>query len=348
MDEPVVSVIIPVYNASKYLDECLDSLVKQTFTNIEIICVNDASTDDSLNILQKWAKKDERIKIINSLQNRNVGGARNLGIKAAKGSYIGFIDSDDFVSPNLYKALVDASQMEAEAVTLNLYTEYGKNSILIRNFKNDVDFNNQNEIKRNIIAFGCRMWTSIFKRTFLFENQLFFPENMYFEDNPIVHCAFLLANRVVVVNNQEPLYFYRINPTSIVHGFFSEVKLAHRLETSKMMLDNFKKYKLPECYKEEMDFRFYKLFYHNSIALLLYRSDFESKKVKHVYSEYLRIVGDFPNNAYMREIHHFHLFKMIGKYPIIGKLLRNRYFNLIKRCVSSNVDIYMSIKPQNL
>ena len=77
MDEPVVSVIIPVYNASKYLDECLDSLVKQTFTNIEIICVNDASTDDSLNILQKWAKKDERIKIINSLQNRNVGGARN-------------------------------------------------------------------------------------------------------------------------------------------------------------------------------------------------------------------------------------------------------------------------------
>lgn len=329
--EPVVSIIVPVYNSSRYLDECLDSLVNQSLYEIEIICVNDASTDDSLSIIQKWAKKDDRIKVINSPVNRNVGGARNLGIKAAVGDYIGFVDSDDYVSKDLYKTLIDASQRDADAVTSNLYTKFGIKSIQIRNFKSDVDLNNQDEIKRHSTAFGCRVWTSIFKRTYIIENRLFFPENVYFEDLPVIHCMLLLANRVVVVDNQEPLYFYRANPDSIVHGFFSDKKLSHRLKTSKMMLDNLAKYNLYDRYKDEIDFRFYKLFYHNTINLLMLRGDYQMKKASYVYEEYLRVAGKFPSNTYMREIHHFRIYKMIGKHPFIGILLRNKNLRCLKR-----------------
>ena len=94
---PKISVIIPCYNVEKFLKQCLDSVCGQTLKDIEIICVNDASTDKSLNILKQYAKKDKRIKIIDLQKNSGLSVARNTGIKHATGDFIGFIDSDDYV-----------------------------------------------------------------------------------------------------------------------------------------------------------------------------------------------------------------------------------------------------------
>lgn len=102
---PQISIIIPVYNTSKYLDQCLNSLVNQTLTDIEIICVDDCSPDDSASILQNWSEKDSRIKVIRHAQNKRQGGARNTGIKAATADYVGFVDSDDYVSHDFYALL---------------------------------------------------------------------------------------------------------------------------------------------------------------------------------------------------------------------------------------------------
>ena len=120
MKEPIVSVIIPVYNSSSYLDKCIDSLVNQTLHNIEIICVNDASTDNSLDILRAWSEKDDRVKIIDCKINGKQGTARNFGIKSAKGRYIGFVDSDDYVSTDFYKTLIDNSIIDNDVVIANL------------------------------------------------------------------------------------------------------------------------------------------------------------------------------------------------------------------------------------
>ena len=101
-----ISVIIPVYNTEKYLNECLDSIVNQTLSDIEIICVNDGSTDNSLAILESYAKKDNRITVI-SQENNGQGSARNLGLKNSSGNYICFIDSDDYVDLNMLEKLYD-------------------------------------------------------------------------------------------------------------------------------------------------------------------------------------------------------------------------------------------------
>ena len=93
---PKVSVIIPVYNTEKYLKKCLDSVCNQTLSDIEIICIDDCSTDNSLNILKEYTLKDNRIKLIEFKENKGAAVARNTGIDEAKGEYIGFIDSDDY------------------------------------------------------------------------------------------------------------------------------------------------------------------------------------------------------------------------------------------------------------
>ena len=103
-NKPVISVIIPIYNSEKYLSECLNSVVNQTLHDIEIICVNDGSTDSSLEILEDYQSKDKRIKIINQEHN-NAGSARNKGLEIARGEYLSFLDSDDYFDLNMLKEM---------------------------------------------------------------------------------------------------------------------------------------------------------------------------------------------------------------------------------------------------
>lgn len=118
-----ISVIIPVYNVEEYLKECLDSVINQTLKEIEIICIDDCSTDSSYSILEEYAKKDSRIVLIKNKENMGVGYNRNIGIKEAKGEYIGFIDSDDYISEDYYENLYNtAKKYNSDVVnTLNIY-----------------------------------------------------------------------------------------------------------------------------------------------------------------------------------------------------------------------------------
>ena len=121
-----VSVIIPVYNSKNYLNKCIESLINQTFNDIEFIFVNDGSTDNSLSILEQYSKKDSRIKIINQ-KNQGISQARNRGMKEAKGRYIGFIDSDDWVDLDFYQKLY-SSIIETNAdIAVSSIIRIGKN-----------------------------------------------------------------------------------------------------------------------------------------------------------------------------------------------------------------------------
>lgn len=118
---PKLSIIIPVYNTSKYLSECLDSIINQTLTEIEIICVDDCSTDNSWEILSAYEKKDSRIKIFRQEKNMRQGAARNRGLKEASGKYIWFIDSDDFINKEACQLLYDtAEKNNVQILTFNL------------------------------------------------------------------------------------------------------------------------------------------------------------------------------------------------------------------------------------
>ncbi|MDR2160688.1 MAG: glycosyltransferase, partial [Desulfovibrio sp.] len=168
---PKVSVIIPVYNTEPYLRRCLDSVCGQTLREIEIICVNDGSTDGSLEILREYAQKDSRVKVIELEENKGAGAARNAGIDAARGEYIGFVDSDDYVDLDFYETLyVKAQETQAEVVKgadWELITSDG--IVIIENVNA--------EIRLHPTLFKQYV-TAIFKTAYIHDNSINFPEGI--------------------------------------------------------------------------------------------------------------------------------------------------------------------------
>ena len=179
-----VSIIIPVYNTEKYLDECLNSIENQTLKDIEIICVNDGSKDHSLEILENHAAKDERIKIINK-ENGGVSSARNNGIKNAKGDYIMFLDSDDsYVPYACEKEYNVAVKNEANVVEFGVkdFTDgevLDLSSLNYDDSKITVYTKKENENPFSVLNFPCGVvWNKIWKRSFINENNLSFKEGL--------------------------------------------------------------------------------------------------------------------------------------------------------------------------
>ena len=133
MENPLISVIVPIYNMENYLEKCLDNLINQTLKEIEIICINDGSVDNSLKILKNFANKDNRIIILNQ-KNQGQGIARNNGIKIARGEYIGFCDPDDWIELNMFENMYNkAIQNQADIVECDFISHYEHRNKIKRN-----------------------------------------------------------------------------------------------------------------------------------------------------------------------------------------------------------------------
>ena len=194
-----ISVIVPVYNSEKYIEKCLDSLVSQTIKSYEIIIVNDGSTDDSLKLIKKY--KNNNIKII-STKNNGIGVARNTGLKHAKGKYVAFVDSDDYVSPLfLEKMLNTAISKNADIVICDMYKVFDHDML-----KDDkITFKNGNirDNKEQLINIPLGPCGKLFSKTILTS---LFAENLKYEDVPFVVSALLNSKNTIKLN--EYLYYY--------------------------------------------------------------------------------------------------------------------------------------------
>lgn len=213
-----VSVIIPVYNVENYLRDCLNSVVNQTLKDIEIICINDGSTDKSREILQEFADKDSRIKIIDQ-ENKGQAAARNLGIKQAKGEFIGFVDSDDSISPDFYEKLYDnAVKYNANIAVGNIKRcfESGKSEDWIK-YKN-ITLTNKLRKKFDL----CKVpkfhyiWNKIYRRIPFLHSGVTFEEGIYFEDLEFMHKVLCYLDNLVTV--PDVFYYYRDNVSSTVNA----------------------------------------------------------------------------------------------------------------------------------
>lgn len=221
-----VSVIIPVYNVESYLDECLDSVCKQTLTNIEILCINDGSTDNSLHILQKFAEQDNRIIIINQ-ENQGASHARNVGIQHAKGEYIYFLDSDDYLAHEALETLVntmDTRDLEILLFNANVISEEGVEEKWLRKeekiytrihkypseCKGEDLFRQMIDNKEYITSVPIQLVT----REFLEDNSLMFYEGIIHEDELFVFKCLLLAIRAGYIDNT--FYFRRVRHNSVM------------------------------------------------------------------------------------------------------------------------------------
>ena len=209
-----ISIIIPIYNTEKYLRRCLDSVCNQTFVDIEIICINDCSTDGSLNILNEYAQKDNRIKIIDFKENRGVAIARNTGIDEAQGEYISFVDADDYVDLDFFEKLYNkaiktnsklvVSNVQLETENLQKQNDYIINDIL-------------KKIKDQPLYYNQLFWLGLYNSNLLKSNSIKFIENcIYGEDRLLPLKAAYYAKKIETV--YDTFYHYVRNSSSITKG----------------------------------------------------------------------------------------------------------------------------------
>lgn len=214
MKQPLVSIIMPIYNASNFLKESLGGLVQQTLSNIEIICVNDGSRDNSLDIVKQYALNDCRIKIIDK-PNGGYGHAMNAGLKIATGEYIGILEPDDFEDINMYEILYNtAKEYKADVVKSNYY-EYSqsKNSNTFTEVLEGFDYNTvcSAAINEKIVFMRPCIWSAIYKRELLIDNHIVFNETpgASYQDTAFAFKVWVCAERVVFI--KDAFLHYRID-----------------------------------------------------------------------------------------------------------------------------------------
>lgn len=210
---PLVSVIVPVYNVEKYLRQCLDSILGQTYKNLEVIIVDDGSTDSSADIIKEYKKKDNRIVTI-SQKNQGLSAARNVGIKKANGDYIMFVDSDDWIAPDIVEYLRPG---RADVSICSHYeSSEGKNVSFNKSFKRK-SMNPKMALTAMLKEHGFMVsaWGKLYKKD-LFED-VFFPVGKLHEDLGTTYKLILASKKVVFL--PEPKYYYRQRKDSIIHEF---------------------------------------------------------------------------------------------------------------------------------
>ncbi len=209
-----ISVIVPVYNTEEYLEKCLQSLVNQTLKDIEIICVNDGSTDNSAKILKQYAKNYPHIKVIEQ-QNLKQGAARNKGVKAAQGEYIGYVDSDDWIDNDYFEKLyLTAKKYDSDiALATNIRIGNGKTKKRLDIHKEGIYSSLQNKLDVCKQSKNECPTNKIYRREFLEKNDIVWPEGVYCEDKIYTLKAVYYANSVVTVPDVNYYYYRRTNST---------------------------------------------------------------------------------------------------------------------------------------
>jgi glycosyltransferase involved in cell wall biosynthesis len=220
-NKSLISIIVPVYNVEKYLKRCLDSIINQSYKNLEIICVDDGSTDDSGKICDEYALKDNRIKVMHK-ENGGLASARNAGLKIASGQYISAIDSDDWIEPQTYQCVMDIMiKFNPDLIKWGNYLAYGSG----KRFPNPIVFNSGfaqgqaiNEFIYDVITFKAKtnnIWAALFKKEIIENYNLRTPEEIVQGEDLYFLVSYLLHCKSIYVLSKDYFYNYFVNPLSL-------------------------------------------------------------------------------------------------------------------------------------
>ena len=217
MESPMVSIIIPIYNVEKYLGTCVESILKQTYSNIEIVVINDCSTDGSLKILKKYAKKYDNMILIENKENKGLSYSRNVGLEKATGKYIGYIDSDDYVDSTYYEQMMKAIKKEKSEIAIAdmkiVYEDGSFPDYVSKGCNGEV--NTLNIIKNGLAASACN---KLFKREIIEKYK--FSEGKLNEDLAVILPSIVAAKKISYVENNN--YYYVQHTGSIQNSRFSD------------------------------------------------------------------------------------------------------------------------------
>ncbi|WP_394862155.1 glycosyltransferase family 2 protein [Paraclostridium bifermentans] len=278
-----VSVIVPVYNVEVYLGQCLDSLINQTLDEVEIICVNDGSTDRSGDILESYKKKYKNIKIINK-KNGGLSDARNYGLKHASGRYIGFIDSDDWCELDMFEKLYNHAEKYNADICISNYNEVYEDSI-----KKVDDMEEEYPILHE-----ASVWNKLFKREFVEKNNALFPVGLWYEDNAFTYR--LLLSNPIITNISDYLYNYRkIREGSIMNSQTSP-KIYDMYKIGDELSEYVKDKYLSDCDKIQFEFIFIRnIFFRQVLKIIKLEKGNIIKLRKKLNDHYNYIDKKFPD-----------------------------------------------------
>ncbi len=248
-----VSVILAVYNVEKYIRQTLDSVVNQTMKDIEIIVVDNKSTDNTLKIVEEYAKTDDRFVIYKNSSNLKQGIARNFGVQMARGEYIFFIDGDDYMELNAVEKLYNKITETNADITLCTWNQFDdrtgkidRNHVYAKLKQIPEEFDNKTfnwrDIKYSVFWQTSVPWDKMYRRKFLIDKKVLFPGGIYFEDNVFVYDALFKAEKMSVL--REDLIYYRYNRRNAVtnsrnHIFFDYFKIFNLIGDNLKKIDLF-------------------------------------------------------------------------------------------------------------
>ena len=318
MKKVKVSVIIPVYNVEKYLKRCLDSIVNQTLKDIEIIIVNDGSTDNSKKICEKYLNNDKRIRLINQA-NKGVSVARNNGIVNSNGEYIIFIDADDYCENNMFEELLKLACFNKNSlVVCGYYKVFKNNKICV--LSNESETINKNKIYEKILTteeVGGYLWNKIFKASIIKDNNIKFNTKVnYCEDILFVneYVKKIKDIKYIVI----PLYYYRMRKNSATNNFISEKNIG--------ILDAYSLLCNLYCDKEfikKIKYEYLKSYYKLKNVIpsdYILRDD--------IIQNQSRIIKE--NNLSLKELILFYIIKYFRNIYIILKKRKNKHLDLFE------------------
>lgn len=244
-----VSLIIPVYNVRDYLRKCLDSVAAQTYQDLEVIIVNDGSTDDSPIILQEYAVKYDHFSVY-TIENRGLGGARNYGMEHASGDYVLFLDSDDYITPNCVEVLVAAAEKTGSDIVVANCCDVREDGSVLLAYKNEYKNATTSLAQEPQILFNrvCA-WGKLYRRSLL--EGFAYVSRVWYEDMRLTHKLYLQANQITYVDDS--LFFYVQRAGSIMNNgnFLRNLEIVDAFED---LLGYFREQGAYETYRNELEY----------------------------------------------------------------------------------------------
>lgn len=308
--EKLISIIIPCYNVEKYIERCFESLVRQTIgiEQLEIILVDDCSTDNTWEKLEKLEKTyPDSVMIIHCEKNGRQGKARNIGLEYASAPYIGFVDADDWVEPDMYASLYEKiKRCDCDIAMCQSWRDFGREEQTLpprKTGKEDRLLSIDTMDKRKLFlansSMGFVIWNKLYRAELLRKNRIFFPEELAYEDHFFTVLLYFYAQRVYIL--EERLYHYFVNEQSTV----LTSNAAHHfdiLTVDSLLWEECERRGFLQDFRKELEYQFLSLCYLISIKMLLLRlPEVPYDFFLHLKEETLKRVPDYHDNPYVKE-----------------------------------------------
>lgn len=315
MLEEKISIIIPVYNNEKYLERCIVSLINQTYKNLEIILINDGSTDNSRIICEKYLKKDKRVILVNQ-KNGGVSAARNKGIEIATGSWIAFVDSDDWITENMYEILhINAIENNAD-ISIGGYIRTDIEKPAFESKKTLEILDNKTALEYLILdkeGYATSVWNKLYKidvvKNILFDKTIKYGEDLLFNFN------IMMNNRKNVVFDKNIYYIYFYNRYSATNKYIYNKSILTELNVYKFMLN-----KISNKEYEFLKHDIYIIYQNAIIRILLRLTEFNNMEGKKLYYQIRKAYKEIFRVNSIKDI--IKLCIIFSPYKVSGKIYK--------------------------